>query len=215
MSIIKQKFKDRLYIKRMIIMVIGVVFLGLGVSLLKMLNFGTEPFSSSCFGISTLIQVPFGVCQMSIGLIMFLLVLIFCRDAIGPGTIFNMFFVGYIADFFTYVLKSIVLSYDNLSLTVRIVILIPAMLVFLLGAVLYMTARAGVAPYDALPVFIARKIKKVSFRTVRMCWDGTFALFSFLIGGPIGIVTILSILTVGPCVSFFGKIVEKKFFTAQ
>lgn len=195
-------------------MTIGVILLGIAVSMLVMTDFGTDPFSSLCLGFSARTGIPYGVCQMSGNLALMLAVVLFGRSFIGVGTFFNMILIGYIADLWTMLLKWLMPSYAalSLSLAARLLWLIPSLAVFLCGAVLYMTASAGVAPYDAIPMMLSLRLRRIPFRFIRITWDALFSALSFCIGGPIGAVTVLIILTVGPAVTYLGRIVGKRFY---
>ena len=75
------------------------------------------------------------------------------------------------------------------SMAVRILVLIPALAIFVV-ALVYMDVKLGTAPYDAIAFIIAKWVPKVPFRLVRMAFDFTHR-DCILFGGKIGIVTIL------------------------
>ena len=90
----------------------------------------------------------------------------------------------------------------------RYILLIPSLAVFLLGAAAYMCAGLGSSPYDALPFIISARVKKVSFKIVRMIWDISFMAAGFLLGGDVGIVTILVAFFLGPIITWMQKRLE-------
>lgn len=212
MQRLKKLLRDPQVCKRQIGMLTGVLLLSVAVSLFIMIDFGTDPNASLNIGLSARLGISYGMCQMLVNLIMMLFVLLFGRGFIGTGTICNMFLLGYIADGCTWLLRRLVPDYDCLTMPVRIGILVPTVVVFLIGAVLYMTASVGVAPYDAIPMLISARLPRVSFRLIRMVWDALFTVLSLLVGGPVGLMTVLVILTVGPAVTWLGRLIGKRIY---
>lgn len=71
-----------------------------------------------------------------------------------------------------------------------------------------MCAGLGSSPYDALPFIIANHVKKVPFKIVRMIWDISFMAAGFLLGGDVGIVTVLVAFFLGPVITWVQKKME-------
>ena len=138
----------------------------------------------------------------------FVFVVRFDLSRIGFGTIGNMCFLGYISDFFQWI-WSLILPAGFFSLTTsRYVLLIPSLAVFLVGAAAYMCAGLGSSPYDALPFILSKHVKRFSFKVVRMIWDIAFMIGGFLLGGDVGIVTVLVAFFLGPVITLVQKKME-------
>ena len=86
------------------------------------------------------------------------------RSCIGAGTIINMVFVGYIADFICYVANDVVQIQMNLPL--RILALLLAQLMASMGVALYMVADMGIAPYDSVAIII-EKLTHQKFHSIK------------------------------------------------
>lgn len=194
------KFKNRL-----LLMIIGVCLQGLGLSLLIEMNLGTDPCSCLTQGVTNYLPISFGTCQVLCHLINFIIVIKFDLSLIGFGTIGNMFCLGYISDFFRYLLSILLPGdfFDN-ELTVYLMLL-PVLAVFCIGAATYMTAGLGTSPYDGVPFILSRHIKKISFKLIRMIWDILFMLAGLLLGGDVGIVTVAVAFFLGPVISWIQK----------
>ena len=194
--------------KRMIMMMFGVLILGIGLSLLRMINLGTDPCSCFTQGITNYVPLSFGTCQLLCHIVTFLIVIKYDLSMISFGTIGNMFFVGYISDLFKWI-WSVLLPAGFFELAaVRYLLLIPTVLIFLLGAAAYMCAGLGSSPYDALPFIISAHVKKISFKALRMIWDISFMVIGFELGGDVGIVTILVAFFLGPIITWMQKKME-------
>jgi len=71
-----------------------------------------------------------------------------------------MLLVGYFADFFTWFFDGLFSAELLTDIAVRILILIPALIVFVFSASVYMAVDLGSAPFDAIVFVIASKVKK-------------------------------------------------------
>lgn len=148
-------------------MVLGILFIGLCVSFLRLSQFGVDPFSAMNLGISGFIGWSFGTWQLLVNAIILVVVFFQARSCIGLGTIINMVFVGYIADFICYVANDVVQIQMNLPL--RILALLLAQLMASMGVALYMVADMGIAPYDSVATIIEKLThQKIPFHKARI-----------------------------------------------
>ena len=183
------------FAKRMGMMICGVIAQGLGLSLLRSIALGTDPCSCLTQGVTNFVPLSFGTCQLMCHLVTFLFVIRFDLSMIGFGTIGNMCFLGYISDFFGWIWSlALPLGFFEGTVT-RYALLIPSLAVFLLGAA-------------ALPFIIANHVKKVPFKIVRMICDISFMAAGFLLGGDVGIVTVLVAFFLGPVITWVQKKME-------
>ena len=116
-----------------------------------------------------------------------------------------MFLVGYSLQFFSWVWDKILPAGLFDSMAVRILVLIPALAIFVVSAAVYIVVKLGTAPYEAIAFIIAKWMPKVPFRLIRMAFDFTVIVIAFLFGGKIGIVTILMGFTLGPVIGAVGE----------
>lgn len=197
------KFKNR-----MIMMLCGIMAQGLGLSLLRAVNLGTDPCSCLTQGVTNFVPLSFGTCQLLCHLVTFVFVLRYDLSMIGFGTIGNMCFLGYISDFFQWI-WSLLLPAGFFEVVLnRYILLLPSLAVFLLGAAAYMCAGLGSSPYDALPFIISGHVRRFPFKIVRMRWDISFMAAGFVLGGDVGIVTILVAFFLGPIITGVQKKLE-------
>ena len=184
--------------------IIGVMLQGFGLSLLIKLNLGTDPCSCLTQGVIRYVPISFGTAQLLCHLVTFLFVIRFDMSLIGFGTIGNMVFLGYIADFWGWVWDRTAPEGFFQQTGVRYGLLVPVLIVFILGASTYMTAGLGTSPYDGLPFIISNHVKKLPFKAVRMIWDISFMVVGFLLGGDVGIVTVAVAFFLGPVITWVG-----------
>ena len=145
---------------------------------------------------------------------MYLMLLIVIKTditRIGAGTLVNMVGVGYVAEFFMWLLAKVP-ALSALSFAGRMLIFAPTMLLFLLVVSLYMGVDMGVAPYDALPQIIASRVRRVPFRVVRMCWDIAALSIGFMLGSTVGVATLITGFCLGPMITCVSRKIQP-FFT--
>ena len=204
--------------KRISGMVLGILFIGLCVSFLRLSQFGVDPFSAMNLGISGFIGWSFGTWQLLVNAIILVVVFFQARSCIGLGTIINMVFVGYIADFICYVANDVVQIQMNLPL--RILALQLAQLMASMGVALYMVADMGIAPYDSVAIIIEKLThQKIPFHKARILSDVVVVIIGIIfaiasgegIWSVVGIGTIINACFNGPLIQIFKTKLEKKF----
>jgi uncharacterized membrane protein YczE len=187
--------------KRLIIMVIGNVFLGMGISIFKLSGMGNDPFSGMVMALAENIGMTFANFLILLNLVLFVIEFITGRKFIGAGTFVNAILLGYIATFFHSTWLS--LFGEPQLIWQQVVIVAIGVVVCSFGVSLYQSSEVGVAPYDSLSLIMRDNFPKVSYFWHRMLTDSLCALICFLAGGIIGLGTLVSALGLGPIVHFF------------
>ena len=197
-------------VKRIIITFISVIFMGITLSVLTIINQGMDPCTYMNVSIANRIGWSLGNWQLLLNVIMFIPVILWGRKHIGIGTVFNMVLVGYTVDLCMWIWQKTSIEAWLLSMPVRIVVMLVTVAVFVFAAAIYMSTELGTAPYDALPMMIAEKITKVPFKVIRFIWDAATVLIGLLVSGRVGIVTILMMLFLGQTVAFVRSIMKRR-----
>ena len=184
--------------------------MGFCVAMLDRIRFGTDPCSCFNMGFSRVIGWSFGTWQMTCNILLFLIVIRFDTTRIGLGTFFNAVCVGYIAEFFMFLLDFFPALNASLPLLARTLIFLPVGILFLVVVAIYIVVDMGVAPYDAMPQIISAKTG-VPFVITRTCWDLAFVLGGFFAGSAVGPMTLLVAFGMGPMVSVVARKLEPFF----
>lgn len=200
-------------IKRLIILLIGLTIAHLGVTLFLLSNLGSDPFNVLVQGIhNTITKLPFmgflshGNTHMAICFLIIIVLLFVDRSYIKIGTIVCMVCGGPIIDFFTWILGGII--NENLPFILRLVILAAGCVILAFGMTIVMKSDAGVGPNDLVAISISDKLRK-KFGLIRIIVDFSFVVVGFLLGGVIGIGTIICAFLVGPVAEIFLPFHEK------
>ena len=196
--------------RRLAVLTVSLIVIGVCVAVFKTVGFGTDPCSTFTLGVSARTGVSFGTCQLVFNLLMFLPVIRFDLSRIGVGTVANMVGVGYVADFCMWIIGLYTPS-ESFSMTARILMFAVSMAAFLIAAAFYMVVDLGVAPYDAIPQLISAHTSRLSARAIRMLWDISILSLGFLLGSTVGLTTLITGFCLGPAIVFVSNHVKSWF----
>lgn len=190
--------------RRIIMTVFGVLIAGFSVGMFNFSSFGMDPFQVFAHGISIYIPLGYGTFYSILNLIMLILIIIVDKQKIGLGTFINVFLLGYVVQFSSYLFEVWI---PNPTLGLKFVFLIIGIVVMCFGSSLYFTANLGVSTYDAVALILSEK-KVARFQYCRIGSDFICAIFGFLLGANIGIGTIITAFFMGPIISFFNRTIS-------
>lgn len=201
---------DKNFIKRCVLMAVGILFIGICVGAFRLSAFGVDAFTCMNLGISGFLRMSFGTWQLIMNAAILALVFFTARRCIGAGTIVNMVGVGYMADFICWLFQEV--WEVNMTLLLRILALVTGSLFAGIGVAFYMAAEMGIAPYDSVALIIEKGTNgRIKFQYARVLSDITVVIvgvaFCLLSGGDlrliIGIGTVCNALFNGPLIQFF------------
>ena len=194
--------------KRLAMVLTGLLFMGVFMSFLIKVGYGTDTYSYMCLAISNTTGLSYGTCSLMINGSLFIPVVIFNRRLIHIGTILNMCFVGYVIDFCMMLETKYIPEWVFTALPARPIVFVAALIPFLAAAALYMNADLGLSAYDALPKMIT-DWTKLPYFAVRIAWDGLTIAVGLVLREKLPLGTIVLALTIGPAVSIVGRWVKK------
>ena len=123
------------------------------------------------------------------------------------GTFVNGIGMGFIITFFY---EPIAAAFGPAaSLPEQLVWVVLAVLVTALGASLYQTADLGIAPYDYLSLGL-RDYTHFQYFGCRVFTDAFCALLCWLLGGLVGLGTLICAFCLGPFIQFFNGLVSER-----
>jgi uncharacterized membrane protein YczE len=176
-------------VRRVPPLVAGLFLIGFSISISVRAELGVAPWDVLHQGIATATNISIGVVVVLVGFVV-LLAWIPLRQHLGIGTILNALSVGLIANL------GLAWIPEQHALVPRIGLLALAILGFGLGGGLYIGCGLGPGPRDGLMTAItARGYRLWIVRTVIEC---TALVVGFLMGGKVGVGTVVIALTIGP-----------------
>ena len=204
--------------KRLAFMLPAVILMGVFVSILVEIGWGTDPASFMNLNIACALGWGLGNTEVLVYGLMLVFTFIFGAQMIGFGTLANMILIGYVVDLCRWIWRNIGFAdfIADSSTGIRILIFAITLICFVFVAAIYINAQMGVAPYDAMPQIISDWIPKVPFFVIRILFDLTAVLIGVIFGklNPEGVQgsaigSIVMSLLLGPVISLVGKPLKK------
>ncbi len=181
--------------RRVLQLLLGLVLYGASMAMMVQSFLGLDPWDVLHFGIARFVPLSFGAVVIVVGLFA-LLLWIPLRQRPGLGTIANALVIGLATD-----ATLLVLDRPE-ALWARIVLLLGGVVLNGLAGALYIGAQLGPGPRDGLMTGLARRTGW-SLRLVRTGLELTVLTAGWLLGGVVGVGTLLYALAIGPLVQFF------------
>ncbi len=198
-----------MYLVRLIILVIGLFLYALGIVCLYRSDMGLGPWDVFHQGISFHTPLSFGLAGIVVGFFLILGSLLI-KVIPGVGTICNMILIGIFEDM---LLSIHAFQHIGEAFWVwRLLLNVAGVIIVGLGTALYIAPRLGAGPRDGLMLRL-HEITKLRVTIVRGGIELSVLLLGFLLGGTIGIGTLIFALGVGPVVEFGFALLKKSGLT--
>jgi len=184
----------RAFMIRILKLLFGVTLFAFGIVFTINANIGYGPWEVFHFGLSLQIGLGIGLVSVVMGTI-FVIIVTLLKEKLGLGTIAGMVLTGLNIDLILY-LKIIPVS---TNFAYGIVMLIVGLLIISVGTYFYMNSAFGVGPRDSLMVLLTRKTK-LPIGVCRGIVELTVTLIGWLLGGLVGIGTLIYGFAIGFCI---------------
>lgn len=170
----------------------GLFLYGSAIALMVRANIGSSPWDVFGQGVSRTFGISFGLATICIsGLV--LLLWIPLRQRMGFGTVANAVLVGIFAD-----LALAVLSTPD-QLVLQSLMFLAGLLMLAFASALYIGAGMGPGPRDGLMTGLVR-VSGLPVWVIRTSIELLVVVVGWLLGGVVGIGTLVFALTIGPLV---------------
>ncbi|WP_460713099.1 hypothetical protein [Nocardioides dilutus] len=184
--------------RRVVLVVLGCVVLGVGVGMLLTADLGSDGYSTLVNGVSIATGMAFLLANVLISLL-FLVVAALRKVLPGVGTVIQVVVVGWTVSFLIDVLD----TPDGLPW--RLALLAAAFPVLAIGIAVYLGAHTGAGPAEAAALAWD---PPVPFRWSYSLVQGGGALVGWLLGATIGVGTIAVIVALGPAVDLASRLLR-------
>lgn len=172
--------------------VLGLFITATGEYLSVSADIGLAPWDCLSMAISYHTSWSFGTSCVMSGMVI-LIIDIFIKEPIGVGMVLDVLLVGKFMDMF----EAMGLILDIRSTPAGILLMLIGMLLMGIGQYVYISSGQGCGPRDAMLVGIGKRLHWLPIGLVQIIVLGMVVLVSYLLGGPIGIGTLISIVGVG------------------
>ncbi len=183
-----------------LIIITSFAVMSYGLAAMIQAGIGAPPWDVLHLGLSLQLELTYGRVVQGMGLVMILLSWIM---GIRPhlGTILNMIFIGLFVDL--YMTANLMPQPQHLLL--QLAQLAIGTLLFSYGTAVYILANRGTGPRDSFMIALSR-LSGLKMGLIRTFIEVAATITGFLLGGPLGIGTLLFAFTVGPLMELFFKI---------
>ncbi|KJS48554.1 MAG: membrane protein [Peptococcaceae bacterium BRH_c23] len=163
-------------------------------------NLGLAPWDVFHQGMTKLISITMGEASIAVGIILVIFNSVL-GERLGWGTLCNMLFIGLFIDLL--MLNHIIPIVHGIILGVVMMFL--GMVVIGVASYFYISAELGSGPRDGLMIALTKKTGK-SVRFIRNAIELSALMVGYLLGGFVGIGTLIMAIVLGYIIQFTFKV---------
>ena len=190
-------FHEEMYSKSSIFLfsrlIFGLILFGIGLALVVLGNFGVSPWEVFHQGVSRRTPLSIGTTIIFVGVII-LFFLSLLKEPMGIGTIANVLIIGLVVDLTLNIFNEITNTFPRIIATLLGPILVAV------GSGFYIGTRLGPGPRDGLMTGL-QSVSNLPIAWVRSGIELSVVLIGWLLGGVVGIGTLLFAFGIGPSVA--------------
>ena len=180
--------------RRFIQLLIGTSVFGIGIGLMLQSGLGLPPWDVLHQGLTERVGLSVGVWSILVSFVV-IAVWVPLKERLGIGTLTNAIVIGVMID----VTASVVPAAEEAW--IQFAMMAVGVLTIGWGSGMYIGANLGPGPRDGLMTAIARR--GPSIRLTRTVMEATVLVAGWLMGGTVGIGTVVFAFLMGPIVQFF------------
>lgn len=212
-----QRFVQPLTTRKVIGVILGNLFIGIGATGLRLSMMGNDPYTACNMALSEGFRMGLGTYQLIVNILLLIIQLIWGRSYLGLGTIINMCCLGYVIQYATILLRITIGDGNGKSFLYQLVYMLISLIIIACGLSMYQIANLGVSPYDYLALGMTDHFKLPYFFN-RIITDTLCVLIILASVGihfiswenaHLGIGTIMSAFCLGPFINMFNRFNRK------
>lgn len=197
----------RNYIKRIILVVLGLALSAYGIGMTIYADLGLAPWDVFNQGVALQLHKHFGINVMmgtvsQVTCAFIIIIVLLLKEPIGASTILDTILFGGFLNFF---MKHNLLPSTEVY-AFRFVLLGVGFIIWAIGVYMYMQPQMGAGPRDSLMIALAKR--NISVGLARNSTEMFALVIGWICGGKVGIGTIISVFFIGYVLQFVFKIVK-------
>ncbi len=190
---LKENRTTKAIVTNMLLAAVSLFFNGLGVYLTIQANIGAGPWDVLNLGLSKTFGILYGTASVAVSCAI-LGVDIVLKEPIGLAMFIDAFTVGKSVDLFNKL--DLIPKCDSVFTGIPLMLL--GLVIMAYTQYTYMSASLGCGPRDTLLVALAKRIKKIPIGAICITMLTIATLVGWLLGGPVGIGTLICAFATGP-----------------
>ncbi|MCQ2461799.1 MAG: hypothetical protein MJ177_00150 [Clostridia bacterium] len=189
--------------KNSLLAAFGLFLFAFGVYLTIQADIGVAPWDAFNLGLSSTFGIKYGTASIIVSFVI-VVIDVLLKEQIGIGMFLDAVLVGKSVDFFSW--TGLVSKQEKLVFSLPV--MAAGIIIMGFSQFLYMKASLGCGPRDTLLVGLKRRAKKIPIGLISVCILAIVTLAGYLLGGSIGIGTVICALLTGPVMQLDFKIVK-------
>lgn len=182
---------------------IGLVFFAFGISFSIRSKLGGNPMSVLVEGVDVQLPFSFGMCNLLVGVIQLVIGYLCDKRNVTIATLIAMVTGSFIIDFGNYIIPIT----DDIR--VMYLYMMIGVIIYCVGVGIQIQASIGLSNLD-LFIFGLMKVTKIdSYKKMRWICDAGFLIVGYLLGGTIGVGTLVLLVVSGYLIEKFGLVFKK------
>ncbi|AZH78695.1 MULTISPECIES: membrane protein YczE [Microbacterium] len=182
-------------VERLVQLLVGLFLYGVALGFMVRGSIGVSPWDVLALGLAGQTGIGYGIMTVLISIVV-LVLWIPLRQRLGLGTVLNALLVGPSAD----LALAVIPQPDSVWIGAPMFVFGMLLLAFATG--LYIAADFGPGPRDGLMTGLVGRTGWPVW-LVRTLIEGGVLLIGFLLGGPVGVGTVLFAFGIGPLIGWF------------
>jgi uncharacterized membrane protein YczE len=188
-------------------LLIGLIGYGFSMAVMVRSGLGLDPWDVFHQGLANRTGMTIGIATAVVGVAV-LLAWIPLRNRPGIGTVANVVVIAITVD------AALAFLPEPTGLPVRIAMMVGAVLLNAVSTVLYIGAGLGPGPRDGLMTGLVARTG-LSVRLVRTSIEATVLVVGWLLGGTVGIGTVVYALGIGPLVQLTLRVTPRRWLAVS
>ena len=191
---------------------VGILLVGVGVAFNAAASLGNDPVGIMYDGIRNalgLTSEQLGLASNIVNIVLMIVVFFTGRHYVNIGTFVYIIPYGTVVSLGG---KLYQILFPTQTFAIQILGAVIGCLLLYTGVAMYITADIGLDPFTGV-VMVLRDRTKKEYRYVKIAFDICCIVIGTLLGGKLGVITIITALSAGPVIQFLsdqmGKLMEK------
>jgi len=196
--------KKGIKIRKCLIALTGILLVGIGVSFNAMSQLGNDPVGIFYDGIRNamgLNQEQLGLASNVVNVLLAVFLFFTGRRYLNLGTLIYILPYGMCVDVGTFLYSKIFVAE---ALWCQALACVVGCLLLYTGVAIFIAMDIGLDPMTGAAM-VVRDWLKWDYKRAKWLFDGCMTVLGFLLGGTLGVVTILSAITAGPAIQYIAE----------
>lgn len=197
---------------KLLLAIVGIILVGIGVAFNAAAALGNDPVGIMYDGLRSaahLSAAQLGTASNIVNIALVVLVFLLDRHYVNIGTFIYIIPYGTVVSLGGRLYHVL---FRTQTLPVQIAGAVIGCTLLYTGVAMYITADIGLDPFTGMVMVLRDKVKK-EYRVVKICFDIGCIILGTVLGGKLGVITVITAFTAGPVIQFLSDRMKRVFRT--